>query len=201
MKQFRQIHLLPALATLLFVGFVGLAFAAYPHPFSLINTNISRLGRPSMNPDGHGWLFIALFATNVPLFLFYATLGRWKQGQPAFDRVIDLVTALNYLNGSALLMLAIYHADHFMPHRIFGSIYFGGSAIVMLLACWLIPRHPLMDKALAIPCFASAAFSIAFLASGGRASWTEWTTVGLSYVVAVWLGWNANRLKHGGRPE
>ena len=190
----RRLYWLPIVATLLFILFVGLAFAAYPHPFSLIHTNISRLGRPSMNPEGHQWLLVALFATNVPLFAFYATLPRWKQGIPAFDRLVQLVTVMNYVNGSALLALAVWNADHRLPHRIFGGIYFGGSALVMLVACWLILRHPKMDKGIMPMCMASAALSVYFLVSSGTASWAEWATVGLSYGVAIWLGINAKRL-------
>jgi hypothetical membrane protein len=190
----RRLYWLPIVATLLFLLFVGLAFAAFPHPFSLVHTNISRLGRPSMNPDGYLWLLVALLATNVPLFVFYATLPRWRQGIPAFDRLVQLVTVLNYVNGAALLGLAVWNADHRLPHRIFGGIYFSGSAVVMLLACWLIVRHPKMDKGILPLCLASAALGVYFLVSSGTASWAEWASVGLSYGVAIWLGVNAKRL-------
>jgi hypothetical membrane protein len=191
------IHHLPILAFLLFVVFVGLAFAAYPHPFSLIDTNISRLGRPSMNPDGHLWLMVGLFATQAPLFIFYATLGRWKLGQETFDRLVDVVQVLSYVSGTALLMLAIFDADQRLPHRIFGGIYFLGDALLMLVACFLIPRHPHMDNGMIPVCLASAVLDIVFLASQGRASWAEWATVVCSYTVAIWLGMNAKRLRNG----
>ena len=197
MKSLLKVQHLPIVAAVLFFGLVGLAFVCFPHPFSLIDTNISRLGRPSMNPDGHHWLLIALFATNVPLFAFYATLRRWALGEPTFDRVLRVVTLLSYVNGVALLLLAIFNADLRIPHRVFGGMHFIGSAIAMLLACWLVQRHPKMDKALVLPCLGSAVCGLIFLASSGKASWAEWTSVVLSYVVAIWLGMNAKRLEDG----
>jgi hypothetical protein len=67
----------------------------------------------------------------------------------------------------------------------------------MLLACWLVWRHPKMDRALILPCLISAVCSVVFLASAGKASWAEWISVAMSFVVAIWLGMNAKRLEDG----
>jgi hypothetical membrane protein len=188
---------LPILGAIVFFVLISISWAHYEKDFSFIHTNISRLGRPSMNPDGYGFMMAACIATNIFMLPYYASLGIWRTGEKHLDLPVLALKALCYLSVVALILLSVLHADLKIPHRISGGVYFISDALMMFLGAWIAWKHPKVFTWLVPFCLTAACMSLLFLYSAGKASWAEWTAVGLNFGIAIVMGWNARLVLEG----
>ena len=183
------------LSIAVFYGFMFVAWALYPYDYSLISNNISRLGRPSYNPDGYIWSFIGTVGSALLMLGYYLTLPMWKNGDPKIDRGVNLIMGLGIFGSVCLISLAIFNSDFKLAHKILGASYFTSDVILMLVAIYMVLRHPKVDNALVVVCALSAILDLLYLQSNAKWSWAEWGTVALSYTAAVWLAVNSQRLQ------
>lgn len=193
LRQYRSL-LLVSLGILIFLVGIILSLYFYERPFDIVSTNISRLGRPSMNPEGWFYSVIGLIISSLIMIGFYWTLPVWKTGHWTKDKLIDLLRALAIMSTVALIGLSVYNADHRLAHKIFGGTYFFTDFFLMLMAAYIAWRHPHVFKGVILICFVSAALDAYFLYSSGKASWAEWSTVACSFTVAFWFSVNELRL-------
>jgi len=182
-----------------FFGLVAVSGFRFQHDFSFWGTNISRLGRPSMNPDGHAFMVAGCILTNLFMLPYYASLKVWYTGEPQIDRPLRFLIVLSYLSVVALVGLAVWNADHRIPHRVAGGLYFMADAVMMLSGAWVAWKHPGVSNWLAPMAVMAAVFSLAFLASAGKASWTEWISVSLNFSIAILMGFQAKKWVLEGR--
>lgn len=195
MKKIPLLTKLIFLAGALFYGIVLLAILSYDHGFSFINTNMSRLGRPSYNPDWY-WLYTtACLVAGALLVPYYWQLRHLKSEDRMLNSGLILLIAVGFLSCIGLTGVAVFNADHWLSHRIFGGMYFISDVLVMIVAAYVILKHPKLNKAMVLICIASAALDLVFLKSGGKLSWSEWSTVFLSFVLACWIGIDC--IQHG----
>lgn len=194
MRQSSRIFMLTTFASILFFGLIAVSLYLYDKSFSFLDTNISRLGRPSMNPVGHWFMLAAVMSSNFVMMAYYRTLKVWMNDDATLNRAVRLLIGLCYLSCIALMLLSIWNSDHRIPHRIAGGVYFFTDMLMMLLGVFIIHRHKLMFKWLIPFCLASAVFDGYFLYSSGQASWSEWLTVSLSFFIAGTLAFNTRRL-------
>lgn len=189
------------LNAILFYGMVVIAIFTYEHPFSPINTNMSRLGRPSYHTDLY-WIYIVACMIGALLQIpYYRSLKMWLNGDKLINLGIRAIMILGYLSCFGLFFCGLFHADLWLEHRIFGGIYFFSDIFIMFLVSVVVWKHPKMDKAIIPVCILSAVLNAYFLQSGGKISWAEWSTVLLSFTVALWLGLNSARLETSDTPE
>lgn len=194
MRHSSRIILMSILATLLFFGLISVSLYLYDKSFSFVDTNISRLGRPSMNPVGHWFMLIAVMSSNFVMMFYYRTLRVWMTDDAALNRAVRVLIALCYVSCVALMALSIWNSDHKMAHRLSGGVYFFSDLMMMLVGIFVIYRHPLIFKWLIPFCALSAVLDGYFLYSSGQASWAEWLTVALSFFIAGSLAINTRRL-------
>lgn len=171
-----------------------LAWSQYDHPYSFVTNNISRLGRPSWNPNGYPYFMVGVIGSSIMLAIYYRSLHRWKTGQADLDRLADILIYIGYLSCIALTLIAIINADHKLGHKIVGGAYFISDMLLMSVACLFIWRHPLLDKGMVVLCILSAALDAVYILSNAKASWAEWATVACSFGVAFWFSMNSRRL-------
>lgn len=185
---------------LLFYGGIFFAITQFEEPFDFIHHTMSQLGKPSRNPDFWWAYMVVASISGLALVPFYLNIAKLKNGDLWTDRMITAITYLGVFSGFALLATALVHADYRMPHKICGGIYFFSNALIVLIVCALIPRHPRIHKwtlALAIPCFVLNGM---FLYSSGKMAWAEWLTVLFSYLLALYFTWLILRAKKSESP-
>ena len=181
-------------AIFIFYSFATIAFLLYDHEFSFINTNISRLGRPSYSLFG-GYLMSAGFViTGSILIPFYNALRVFKNEDVFLNKVIDWVRYLGVLSCIGMIFLGIVNGDYHLAHKVIGVVYFSSDIALMLAGCVIVYRHPKISSVLVIFCIASAFFDAWFLFSNGKLSWTEWCTVSLSFFIGAWVSINSRAL-------
>lgn len=175
-------------------SFLFLAWTQYEYDFSLISNNISRLGRPSMNPDGFVYSFIGTSGSAILMLGYYHTLFIWKTEDQKLNKAISILTILGYIACALLVGIAIFHSDYKLTHKILGGMYFGMDIILMLLGMYVATRHPKIDTFIIYFCILSALLDILYLQSDAKWSWAEWGSVAMSFVVGGWLAINSRRL-------
>jgi len=171
----------------LFVVFMAVAWWYYPYPYSFAWNNISRLGRPSYNPQGHVYSFIATTGSALLMVGFYASLWHWRLDKPRLDRLLKMVIFLGYITCGLLITLAIFNGDYKVTHRWVGASYFSVDLIMMLTMAYFAYRHPKIHNGLVVLCLASALFDLLYLQSFAKWSWAEWTTVAINYGIGIGL--------------
>ncbi len=175
------------LAAVVLYTFLYLAWLQYDHEYSIVSNNISRLGRPTWNPNGYIYSFLGTAGSAILMLGFYRSLYIWKTGDRNLDRGVSLMTTLGYTASACLFGIAVFNGDHHLTHKILGGIYFGLDVVLMLLGVYVAFRHPRIDKILIFFCILSAALDIIYLQSDAKWSWAEWGSVAMSFTVGFWL--------------
>ena len=192
---------LPFITKIIFFNFivfytiVFFSWLSYEHDFSLIYTNMSRLGRPSYNADWY-WLYTTASILAAGLLIpYYWAFRKFRTQDRLLNLAVLLLMGLGFTSIVGLVGLAIFNADHYLGHKIFGGIYFFSDILIMALTVFIVLKHPKLDKGIIIVAVASLIFNMMFLESNGKLSWSEWSTVFLSWITACWLSINYIRIQ------
>ena len=125
----------------MFFGFLLLAMAVYPTPYSIQANSVSNLGRADQNPNGWFFFTIALWSTAIGLIPFYFVLFKLFKTE---NKVLAGIMILLYFLTSAGLCMAgtFQEGSSFNKLHLFSAYFgFGGFFLAGLFTWILMGMH------------------------------------------------------------
>ena len=121
----------------MFFGFILLAIATYPLPYSIIVNSVSNLGRADQNPNGWFFFTIALCSTAIGLIPFYLVL--FKLFKTVNKVLAGIMILLYFLTSVGLCMAGTFQeGSNFNKFHLY-SAYFGfGGFFLAGIFTWIL---------------------------------------------------------------
>src|SRR5579872_6087875 len=189
------------LATLLYVAFTILAWAAYPGTYGPFNNNwLSDLGDRNANPGGAEFYVIGCIATGVLVGAAFAGLLAWYSGGARVQRyLLACVQIAGVFGAVAIVMTAVYTIDQFAAHQFWSRMINVGFAIALFVSPFALRRRGRRLWPLVVVCAVGYCSIVARLVFPD-AHWLEWPSIGL-LLAYMWVIALMTQSQLGGAPS
>ncbi len=177
-------------ATLVYLAFTLLAWAAYPTTYGPFNNNwLSDLGDRNSNPAGAEFYVIGCIVTGVLVGASFVGLVAWRASGARVQRyLLAGVQVAGILGAVAIVMSAVYTIDQFAPHQFWSRMINVGFAVALFMSPFALRRPgrrlwPLV--AVSALGYGSIVARLVFV----DAHWLEWPSIGflLAYMWVIAL--------------
>jgi hypothetical membrane protein len=163
-----------ALALVLYLGLVTVAYLFYPSSFGPGGNWLSDLADKSLNPEGAIYCRLAPILAGLGLMVFFVGLKDWYEGQRSKPRIfMSIAQSFGVLGSLALIMTGWFSEDNPVPHLFWAHVssYMCVGTVVFVGIALLYYRS--VPKFLSVFCFVLAAFVIS-CGVFRRPPWVEW---------------------------
>ncbi len=177
-------------ATLIYVAFTILAWAAYPAAYGPFNNNwLSDLGDRKANPGGAEFYVIGCIATGVLVGAAYAGLVAWYPSGARVQRYLLACMQIAGVFGAvAIVMTAVYTIDQFAAHQFWSQMINMGFALALFVSPFALRRRGRRLWPLVVVSALGYGSIVARLIFPD-AHWLEWPSIGflLAYMWVIAL--------------
>src|SRR6056297_3919362 len=108
---------------------------AYPIPYRVRINQISHLGSPRLNPNGHHFFNIGMVFFGISVIPHLLFLYRKHERFMHITSTMALISAIAVCVG--LVLLPLYPVDNWDPHEVLASIIFIGFMVVVVCYCYI----------------------------------------------------------------
>jgi hypothetical membrane protein len=121
-------------AVIIFCAFLALSATRFPGGFSPLDTGMSDLGNPQLNPDGAGIFNTGCMIAGVPLVVFFAGLYKWYTDELWRNLFVAGAQLAGVATGVSLIMSGHYPALFVNEHFLWSTALFVSLFVALLLA-------------------------------------------------------------------
>lgn len=176
-------------AIVLYVGCAALAWWVYPGSFTPLQSWLSSLGDPSLNPVGAAYYNVGCILTGAGLLLFVLGLGRWHRGGTR-GKALAAAQVVGFASAFFLVMLGLHSQERLREHLYYSNRFFISFPVFIALLSTALFHHPCFKKSVGVFGFGVVLAGLAFHGLLPESRPLEWITeFGFAVYVAL-VAWN-----------